>query len=398
MNNITHPTVSIEQVFQLAVVAHQAQLNLCLLGRSGIGKTECAREMAARLGAEFDPAIHVLNFSGSSPAEAVGYGVPGPWREGDMVTDIDMRFSVPQGLPTRDKYGDRFVLVVFDEFSNWDASIQSLALGALTPVGFPKKWGPHELAPNLFIVITGNRRKDGSRQSSVLSAPNVARCLTAVVEPDLPETLVHFAEKGLAESAHWGLLSFMAMGMKDGGSGSDEANAFFAPDPVTPWDGMPYPCPRQHERSCMATMPDAPMMDGSFDHQQRQTALAGMLGADAGARAAAWITSIQESVGTAKKVLAGTESLPSTKSDAYAVMMAAYRIVKKGMADYTSDQRAAAVAGGEADAFVNNVMIPASGELRKWVFEMAIRPASGGDGAAPLPLDIHTKADAMQNG
>jgi hypothetical protein len=370
---------------------------LSLNGKSGVGKTEIGKKIAEAIGYEFDPKLHVKNFCGASPVEGTGYGVPGEWDD-DLGSDIDMRFSVPEGLPTLAKYGDRKIVFMCDEFSNWDPTLQSLALGAMTPVGFPKKWGPHDIAPNVFFVLTSNRRSDGSRQSSVLSAPNVARCLTLVIEPNLKETLEHFAvDKDLSDSAHWKFLSFVQLGNVNGNTtGALDAEKLFAPDPVTPWDGMPYPNPRQHERVCMATMPDSPLMDDTlFNHEARKTNLSGYLGPDAGAEVASWIAVMADSVENAKAVLAGAASFPKDTKSIYGTMMAAYRLTKMMLSGMTQAQRLAAVKGGDVDDFVNRIMlVPEAKEYCAWLYEMAIREDK--DKNSAIPLDVHPMAEKMQ--
>jgi hypothetical protein len=63
-----------------------------------------AAVIAKIMNLEFDPALHVSNFSGSGPAEATGYGVPGPWDPSDDA-DLVLKFSAGKGIPTFQRYG-----------------------------------------------------------------------------------------------------------------------------------------------------------------------------------------------------------------------------------------------------------------------------------------------------
>jgi hypothetical protein len=395
MNNqsMQMPELSLADALYICQMIYEAGSIPHLTGKSGIGKTSMMIELAALIGAEFDPALNVHNFSGSGPAEGSGYGVPAPWKD-DEDSDLDLRFSVPRGIPTFNRYGFRKVLWVWDEYTNWTPELIAMSRGCITPVGFPKKWGDHIIAPNTYIAITSNRRSDGSRQSAVLDAPNVARVTTLVIQPDMLGTLQHFTALGLADSDHCSWLSYIHSGAKDGGHGLIEMQKYFAPDPVQPWDGQPYPCPRQHEVACRATMPGSSLMLAD-DHTMKLRLLSGLIGPDAGAQSAAWSSILKDSVAAARRVLDGTEQLDSDdKSAAYSIGMAAYRIVKKPLTGMDQDQRDVAVKGGDLDAFVDRVMLRLPGELRKWVFEMAIR--KDGDGNCAIPLTLHDKARAMQ--
>lgn len=392
MSNVIQPTVSLNDALNLIVEVVYKGLSIPhLTGKSGIGKTSIALEIAQRMGLEFDPALHVANFSGSGPAEATGYGIPGPWNS-DMDADIDLRFSAGRGIPTFARYGFTPVLWVWDEYTNWPGEIIANSRGCITPAGFPKKWGDHVIAPNVHILITSNRRSDGSRMSAVLDAPNVARVVTLIVQPTIGDTLDHFASLGLSQSDHWTWLKFTETGARDGGNGTIELEKFFAPDPTQPWTGEPYPCPRQHEAACRMTMPDAPLL--SMDHTAKVAVLSGLIGAEAGMHSAGWSTVMKESVQTARAVLDGNDDMPTDPSQSYPVMMAAFRMERKRIITLDEAQKAAAVKSGDLDAFVDRVLIKGPGELRRCVFEMSIRQDD--NGVCSIPLDMHKKAALLQ--
>ena len=395
MANIQHPTVNYATALRLITEVIFAGGGIpYLAAKSGVGKTSMAALIAKIMNLEFDPAIHVANFSGSGPAEATGYGVPGPWDPSDDA-DLVLKFSAGKGIPTFQRYGFAPVLWVWDEYTNWPSEVIANSRGCVTPPGFPKKWGEHIIAPNVHILITGNRRMDGSRQSVVLDAPNMARVTQLLLEPTLTEWLQWAAGEGFNASDHFTWLQFINMGANDLSSNAAlEARKFFAPDPVTPWNGEPYPCPRQHERACLYTMADAPLLD--MDHSAKVIALSGLLGPEAGTASAAWSTVMKESVGKAKEVLGGTTPMPKGPADAFPVLMAAYRMERKRSLALDPMQRQAAVKGGDFDSLVERVILPAPGELRRCVFEQAIRPIDGVDGDCSIPLDMHPKAGAMQ--
>jgi hypothetical protein len=141
-------------------------------------------------------------------------------------------------------------------------------------------------------------------------------------------------------------------------------------------------------------MADAPLLD--MDHSAKVIALSGLLGPEAGSASAAWSTVMKESVGKAKEVLGGTAPMPTGPADAFPVLMAAYRIERKRSLALDPMQRQAAVKGGDFDSLVERVILPAPGELRRCVFEQAIRLIDGVDGDCSIPLDMHPKAGAMQ--
>ena len=88
--------------------------------------------------------------------------------------------------------------------------------------------------------------------------------------------------------------------------------------------------------------------------------------------------------------------MPKGPADAFPVLLAAYRIERTRSLALDPMQRQAAVKGGDFDSLVERVILPAPGELRRCVFEQAIRPIDGVDGDCSIPLDMHPKAGAMQ--
>ena len=143
-----------------------------IAGPSGDGKTEiAATELPEVLGIE-DPRLHteggdvyLLNYTDKGPQEAAGYG---------KVNDdgIHMDFTAPRDLPTVHRVkntgnGDinRPILLILDEFSLYDSTVQGMIRPLQARKGKPM-FGTHELAPNIRILLTGNRIEDGSQNAT----------------------------------------------------------------------------------------------------------------------------------------------------------------------------------------------------------------------------------------
>lgn len=143
-----------------------------IAGPSGDGKTEiAATELPEVLGIE-DARLHteggdvyLLNYTDKGPQEAAGYG---------KVNEdgIHMDFTAPRDLPTVHRVkntgnGDinRPILLILDEFSLYDSTVQGMIRPLQARKGKPM-FGTHELAPNIRILLTGNRIEDGSQNAT----------------------------------------------------------------------------------------------------------------------------------------------------------------------------------------------------------------------------------------
>ena len=208
---------------------------LILLGSGGVGKTAAAKSIIAPALAKLfglkDIEVIKSNFSNASPLEITGYGA---LKKGDNGEDL-MVFAETQGIPTvgnlsRTGNGDpdRVVLWVLDEFANWPSDCQSLFRSAIDPDD-EGRIGQHKLGKNVKILITSNRRTDGSR-SSTADAPIISRANTCVLEADLQSWLEW------AEPQEWGrspVVTYLKFNAKL------EDLSHFAPDVPQPWDGTP---------------------------------------------------------------------------------------------------------------------------------------------------------------
>jgi hypothetical protein len=357
------PIASINQLSELAHVAKLSNRFLALYGKGGIGKTTVAKTVVGPALGVAPEDVWILNLSGSGPQEATGYLVPDP------VTR-DGWFMAPECWPTRARVGDdRPVLLVLDEYPEWDPAIQSLCRSLFDPNGGPPKIGVHELGRGVTIMVTGNRRADGSR-SAVPSAPFVERTLAVLVEPTLDEWLDWAAGQGLGHSPVHTFLRFQG--------GDQHGIDHFNPDVPLPWDGSPHPCPRQWEAACRATL----MEDVS--PAIAALAIEGFVGEAAARAAVAFIRLVGDLLPQLTAIRSGAAPLPGDPASQQALVHAALRIAKRE----TAADPEAAIHSGALDWLVERILLPARGEIRAYGFATALR--SG------LPLDQHPRRAVLQ--
>lgn len=347
-------TANISQLTALARIAFASNRFLAIYGKGGVGKTTIPKTIIApALG--FDE-TWIINLSGSQPADAIGYGIP------DSTTR-DMWFSCPEQFPTAKRVGKKRILLVLDEYPEWDLGIQSLCRSLFNPHGSPKI-GTHELGENVKIIVTGNRRSDGTR-SAVPAAPFVERCLSVCVEPSLDEWLEWAAAEDLAGSSVYAFLRFR------NGEGVDHFN----PDVPMPWDGSPHACPRAWEAACRIAADEDPAM--------LSLALRGLVGEASGSAAYAFTQLVAAFLPRLAAIRSGAEPLPSDPSEQHALLHAAVRVARKE----AGKDPEAAVASGALD-WLARLIVSASGEIRAWAYTSATRNG--------IPLDQHPQRSAMQ--
>lgn len=354
------PKIKIGQAAELARIAFASNRFFAIYGKGGVGKTSIASNtIAPALG--FDE-VWKVNLSGSLPQDATGYLVP-------VMESREGFFIEPEEWPTAKRVGDKRVLLVLDEFPEWDASIQSLCRSLFDTEGGQPRIGVHRLGANVKIMITGNRRSDGAR-SAVPTAPLVSRCASYAVEPSLDEWLDWAASNGLAESPVFTFLKFQG--------GDQHGVDHFAPDIPQPWDGSPHPTPRQWEAACRA------LLDDSIDDRIAALVLEGLVGEAAGRAAFAFVKLVGDLMPKLNAIRNGVEQLPSDPASQQALTHAALRVAKRE----TSADPEAAVASGAVDWLVERILLPARGEIRAYGFATALR--------CGLPLDQHPRRQAMQ--
>lgn len=340
----------------LARLARTTGRILAILGGPGIGKTEALSAIADALAIPADR-VQKINLSGASPSEASGFAVP----DG---AGGDLEWKAPANLPTRNRVGDAPFLIMLDEFSDWDASVQSLWRGAIDPDGVPRI-GPHELPAGLVLVLTGNRAADGSRSSRVLAAPIVSRALEVTLAPSRDEWLTWAAAKGYGATATWQWLNFLS---------AEQVAPHFAPPVPEPWAGQPFPTPRAW--AAVAVAEDA----GETDTVLR-LAVEGLVGAASTGAFWAFRQAVHKWSALVADIRAGRASVdPGDAVEASAAVAAAVRIARReSLAD-----PAAAVASGSLDWLVERFLAASGPERGEAGYRAAV--ASG------IPLDQHPQA------
>ena len=214
---------------QIAPAVFDTARFLFIVGQGGSGKTSIAcNDIASATGRE----CWLVNLCGQGPQEVLGYGLPQP--------NGDMRFSAPVIWPTYERVGDKPVLLILDELPDYDPEVRALLRG-LYPASGARYVGPHKLGTNVAVVVTGNRRSDGTR-SAVEDAPFTERCIKVTLEPNVGDWLDWYDSQPalVASGAH--VPAFLRFGTT-AGDGWD----FFNPAVKQPYDGEPHPCPRTWE-------------------------------------------------------------------------------------------------------------------------------------------------------
>ena len=362
--------LSVAEVGAVAPITYQTNRFFCLLGKGGTGKTSIASTVIA-------PAIGasrtiILNFSGSSPMEVLGYGIP------DAKTR-DLWFSCPETLPTRERVGDEKILLVLDEMTDWDLAVQSLFKSCFDPIDGEAKIGSHVLGKNVKIMVTGNRRQDGSSKSSVLSAPQVERQFTYILEPTLDEWVQWVVDQGYGDSA---ILTYLDMA--NGLEGVDHFNPM-----IGTWDGAPHPCPRTWDAAIQS-------VSLTPDQNLQSILLEGSVGIEAGSACMSFLNTIATMLPVYKRIRDGVEEMAldsdgveRTPQDQYGLVHCGLRNLLKESA---SDPEAAVVedsAGNtEIDWFVDKFLLAGKNEIGEWGYSATKRNG--------VPINNHPKRERLQ--
>ena len=359
-----------EELGEHAQMCREDGTLMFLVGAGGDGKTTVTKEVVCPAlgmkGIEGED-FFSINASGSAPSEVKGTGVP------DLETR-EMWFSNPSRWPTYKRVGDAPNVCLLDELPDWDMTVQSLTRSLFNPIGPRPMLGEHELSANTFFVVTGNRRMDGSRTSSMPTAPFVTRCTSLIWRPSLNEWLRWAGTKGYGTSPVYTFLTY------NGNDQFGREGDFFSPPVPQPWDGSPQPCPREWEACCKLTVKGAP----EWTDRVLRKSIEGKVGKAAGKACFAFIQTVAKQLPKLEGIKKGTEELPTNTAEQYALNHCALRQVSKDMG---ADPEAY-VAAGNVDWLVERVMIPAQSEIREWSYRTAR--------AVDIPLNLHPRRKDLQ--
>ena len=375
-------TVKFDELGTLAKIVYATNAFLILLGSGGCGKTASAKKVIAPSLAELfglpDVEVWKSNFSNASPLEITGYGA---LKKGENGEDL-MVFAEPQGIPTvgnlsRTGNGDpdRVVLWVLDEFANWASDCQSLVRSAIDPDG-DATIGQHKLGKNVKILITSNRRTDGSR-SSTADAPIISRANTCVLDADLDVWL-----KWAESEEEWGcspVVTYLKFNAKL------ENVSHFSPDVPQPWDGTPHPNPRSWERA--ARQAEIIVSDEETDKVEKNRLLDFVLRSSVGEVAArdclSFLRGSLNLLDDLDDIRKGKTKLPTKPIKQFQLLGAALRIAKAEVAG----REKVAVAAGDLDWLVDNFLLVAEAEYGRTAVTAAER--------AGIPLAQHKQGTTL---
>lgn len=171
--------INAEELAQQVTLQSLTRDTLMVFGPSGAGKTTIMRSAAAD---HFDRVV-LSNFADACPTDVTGLGLP-EWRKVDDSKVLEMVFSQPENIPTRDRVGDSLVYWILDEWGNYDPQVRAVFHGVLSPPdGSARRLGPHVLGPNVVVGLTSNRRCDGADVGR-FSIPETRRAVLVTLTPD----------------------------------------------------------------------------------------------------------------------------------------------------------------------------------------------------------------------
>ncbi len=156
------------------------KISFMLWGATGVGKSECVRQLAAELDAE----LRDIRLCQKQPTD-IG-GLPA-LNHGNQQTV----FYPPAFLASRSD--DKAVILFFDEISLAPDDTKGAVLGILEE----RRQGNQEIPDNWIIVAAGNRPEDLANARGLGAAAN-RRLLHVVIEPQIEATLEHFMKIGIA--------------------------------------------------------------------------------------------------------------------------------------------------------------------------------------------------------
>ncbi len=374
---------------QAEIVYSSGDSVMILLGAGGTGKTALANASVTKAIAKLygvgdeNVQVYKCNYTGASPLEITGYGV---LKKGANGEDL-MAFSEPEGIPTeallkRLNMENTPCLMVFDEMPEWAADTRSLVRSTIDPDG-ESKIGSHRLGDNVKILVTGNRREDGSR-SAVLDAPIVNRGNQFILKADINSWL------SWAASHAWSKFSPVVEYLKF--NAKLENGNRFAPSIPQPWDGSPHPTPRSWASAAKQInyIENNLEMSKSEYNKHLKLTLQSKVGDTTARDCIAYINSSVGLLDDLESVRKGDMELSSKPTDQFKLIHAALRIMDYELTDLESQgrDRGTAVAAGNIDWFVDRFLLPATKEIGRAGYHAAIN--------VDIPLDQHPKNAEMK--
>jgi len=163
------------------------KISFMLWGATGVGKSECVKQLAVELSAE----LRDIRLCQKQPTD-IG-GLPALDHEEKQTVFYPPAFLAP-------RVDEKAVVLFFDEISLAPDDTRGAVLGILEE----RRQGNVEIPDSWIIVAAGNRPEDLANARGLGAAAN-RRLLHIVIEPQLEATLVHFMKIGVAAE----VLSFL---------------------------------------------------------------------------------------------------------------------------------------------------------------------------------------------
>lgn len=339
----------------LAHMAVAANRFLFISGSGGAGKTSIVcNNIAPALGRE----VWYVNLNGQGPQEVIGYGIPQP--------NFDMVFAAPTIWPTADRVGDKPVLLFLDELPDYDPAVRAL-LRSLYPASGDRYVGPHKLGSNVFVVVAGNRRCDGTR-SAVEDAPFTERCIKVTIEPDVSDWLDWFDTQPALVDSGSHVPAFLRFGTTSG-----DGHDLFNPPVTMPYDGAPHACPRTWEAVALLDK------FRSTDREAYRSAVRGSVGDKAASAYFAFLQHVDKLPDiVALRANPSAFAIPSDPAEQFAIVSACLATAVRGVKDV-----AIAVHSGGFDWLVH-ILLGCRGDIREFGARSAVRRG--------IPLDEHPRS------
>lgn len=353
MQLVSNP-VRPSELLDLAEIAIATDRFLFIEGQGGAGKTSIVSGiLAPRLGRR----LYYVNLNGQGPQEVIGYGKP---------DGKEMDFYAPTIWPTRDRVGDEPILLFLDEVPDYDPAVRAL-LRSLYPATGDRYAGPHKLGTNVFVVIAGNRRQDGTK-AAVEDAPLTERCIKVTIQPTVEDWLDWYDTKAKLVDTGSHVPTFLKFGIS-----CPDGREHFNPPIVMPYDGKPHPCPRTWEAVALAE-PFRKTKPAAYRH-----AVVGSIG-EAAANAYFGFLQHVDKLPDIVSLRANPDAfnVPSDPAAQFALVSACLNTGTRGITDIP-----AAVHSGGFDWLVS-LLLRCRGDIREYGAMAAVRRG--------IPLDEHPRS------